>query len=361
MSRDLVARIQRFVTDPVPSRDGAGESFERLALDTFAFQYGNVEPYRRLCDLRQAHPGSVTDWRDIPAVPVLAFKTLELVAAPAVEIFRSSGTLGDRSVHRHPFPDLYRHIVSATFPGFCLPRRDGTPVERPPMLALVPSRKQMDDSSLGFMVDHILRSFGGERSRYAFGDAGVEVDVADAWVESCHVEGRPALVLATSFALAQWLDALGNAGRRHRLPEGSVVFDTGGFKGRHRELTREELLRAIEDHLGVPAHRVVREYGMTELTSQFYTDTLGGGDGATFVGPSWLRARILDPESLVEKDPGEVGIVAVFDLGNVGSVAHLLTQDLGVASGDGFQLLGRASEAELRGCSLTVEELTSRG
>ncbi|HSF41208.1 MAG TPA: hypothetical protein VLT87_15530, partial [Thermoanaerobaculia bacterium] len=109
--------------------------------------------------------------------------------------------------------------------------------------------------------------------------------------------------------------------------------------------------------LGVPPEFVVREYGMTELTSQCYTRSLLGGDPDLFVAPHWVRVRVLDPETLAEVPAGTPGLLSVFDLANLGSAVHVLTEDLGVAEGDGFRLLGRAAGAELRGCSLVVEEL----
>jgi hypothetical protein len=351
---EIVGRIARFVDAPEPG------GFERLALEAFEFQFRRVEPYRRLCRSVGAVPGEVGDWRRVPAVPVLAFKTLELAAAPAVELFRSSGTTGvERSVHHHPYPDLYRRVIDRSFPDFCLDRELAGDGGRPPMLSLIPTRRQLPDSSLGFMADHLLRHHGGDGSAVAFGDRGVEVAAADRWCRERRRDRRPGLVLATSFALARWLEALEERGAGHRLPAGSAVFDTGGFKGRTRELSRRELLERIERRLGVPPERVVREYGMTELTSQLYTRTLTGGDPERFVGPPWLRARILDPETLEEAPPGRPGVIAIFDLGNVGSAVHVATQDLGVADGDGIRLEGRAGDAELRGCSLTVELLES--
>ena len=165
------------------------------------------------------------------------------------------------------------------------------------------------------------------------------------------------LVLATAFALAQWLEALERLGLKFRLPPGSAIFETGGFKGKTAELTRGDLLARAQDGLGVPPDFVVREYGMTELTSQCYTRALLGGDPDLFVAPHWVRVRILDPETLEEAAAGTPGLIAVFDLANLGSAVHLLTEDLGVAEGEGFRLLGRAAGAELRGCSLVVEEL----
>jgi len=165
------------------------------------------------------------------------------------------------------------------------------------------------------------------------------------------------VLLATALALSGLLDALERLDLRFRLPAGSRLFETGGFKGRRVEVTREELLARAADRLGLPSTHVVREYGMTELTSHFYTAVLAEGDPDLFVTPPWVRVRVLDPETLEESTPGTRGLLAVLDLANVGSAVHVLTEDLGVAEPGGFRLAGRAAGAELRGCSLAAEEL----
>jgi hypothetical protein len=341
----ILDRVSRFVSNPESS------SFDELALEAFAFQFERIESYRRMCERRGAVPGAVTDWRRVPPVPTAAFKSLTLAAERAKEVFRSSGTTGEaRSVHHHPYPDLYRLTIDASFPRYCLPLGSKTP-----MLSLIPTREQLPDSSLSFMIDHVLARWGTPESATAFGPRGVEVAKARSWAGSRQREGRPVLVLATAFALAQWLEGLERMGLRFRLPAGSAVFETGGFKGRTQELTREELVERTGAWLGVGS--VVREYGMTELTSQCYTRALLGEDPDLFVAPPWVRVRILDPATLEEAPAGTPGLIAVFDLANVGSAVHVLTEDLGVAEGEGFRLLGRAAGAELRGCSLVVEEL----
>jgi hypothetical protein len=368
---DLLERIGRFVDDP------AADDFDELALAAFAFQVEHSEPYRRWCDGRGARPGGVASWRDVPAVPTAAFKSLDLsTAAPGaagVETFRSSGTRGgeaERSVHRHPHPDLYRRTVDAAFPRVC-----PLAVARPSMLALVPDREQAPDSSLAFMVDHLLRRWGGGGSLHAFGRHGVDARVARSWIGARQRDGRPALLLATAFALADLLDALERMGLRFRLPAGSAAMVTGGFKGQRREVAGDELAARLEARLGVPRRALFGEYGMTELTSQLYTGTLVGGDPDLYVAPPWVRVRVVDPATLADAPPGEAGLVAIFDLANLGSAVHLLSEDLGrlegggSAAGDavtgdavmgdgGLRLLGRAPGAELRGCSLAVEELT---
>ncbi|HUP21456.1 MAG TPA: hypothetical protein VNB06_00780 [Thermoanaerobaculia bacterium] len=337
------------------------DSFDALALETLRFQAERVEPYRRLLHSRSRGRGIATlsHWSQWPAVPTITFKTAALLAAPAREVFRSSGTTRGaerRSVHHHAFPDLYRLVVERSFPPACLL---GLP-PRPDMLSLVPPQSLAPDSSLSFMVDHVLRMFGGRGSACAIGSCGLEGEPARRWLRAAAAAGVPVLVLATALALDDLLRVLEEAGERVALPPGSALFETGGFKGRHRETSRDDLLARTTDRLAVPPQRVVREYGMTELTSQAYTRVLAGGDPDLFQVPSWMRAQVVDPGTLEEVPPGAVGMLRLFDLGNVGSVAFVLTEDLACAQpGGGFRLVGRAAGAELRGCSLAAEELAS--
>jgi hypothetical protein len=355
----IADRISRYI-----AASGAGtpgkDTFEILARLAFTFQFQHVAPYRRLCEACGATPATVLSWRQVPAVPAAAFRSLVLAAAPAVFVFRSSGTTSGggagegRSVHHQPYPDLYRQAIDASFPRFCLPPGSGP---RLPILSLIPGRELVPDSSLSFMAAHVLERWGDAESATAFG-RGVEVARARSWAAARQRERRPALVLATALALVQWLDFLERQDLRFRLPAGTVLFETGGFKGRTAEIPREALLERVTERLAVPAQQVVREYGMTELSSQCYTRSLAGGDPDLFVAPPWVRVRVLDPETLDEAPAGTPGLLAVFDLANVGSAVHLLTEDLGMAEGEGFRLLGRAEGAQLRGCSLTVEELS---
>jgi len=353
MSRHLPADVAAFVRSPDPER------FEALALDAFAWQHERIEPYRRLCAARGVAPGSAAGWREVPMVPAAAFRTTVLAAEPAVETFRSSGTGsaeggdGEGSVHHHPYPDLYRLTIEQSFPRHCLAGLD-----RPPVLALVPDREKAPDSSLSFMVDHVVARWGDPAaSAWAFGRRGVDVKTARSWAGARQRDRRPSLILTTAFALAQWLEALDRQGLRFRLPPGSAAMVTGGFKGRTREVPRAELLGRLADLLAIAPGRVAGEYGMTELTSQLYDRALLGGDPEVYEPPPWVRVRVLDPVSLEETPAGEPGLIAVLDLANLGSAVHLLTEDLGTAEGAGVRLLGRAAGAALRGCSLVAEEL----
>ncbi len=368
---DLRQRVERFIEDP------GAEDFSTLAVDAFRFQYQHSEPYRRLCDSRGVAPDAVADWRDVPAVPTAAYKSLDLSLDTGdgrddreeAPIFRSSGTRGgqqERSVHRHPFPGLYRHTVDVAFPHFC-----PLAAAKPAILALVPKRGDAPDSSLAFMVDHLMERFGGEGSAYAFGRRGADARTARSWIGARQRGGRPALLLATAFALADLLDGLEKMGLRFRLPAGSAVMVTGGYKGLRREVDGATLAARLGEYLGLPAAAILGEYGMTELTSQLYTGNLRRGAVSTDTGstglyhaPHWVRPLVVDPVSLEEAADGQEGLIAVVDLANFGSAVHVLSEDLGrmEPTGDGagtaLRLLGRAPGADLRGCSLAVEELT---
>jgi hypothetical protein len=168
---------------------------------------------------------------------------------------------------------------------------------------------------------------------------------------------RPALVLGTSFAFVHLLDALGGA--RLPLAPGSRVMQTGGFKGKSRQVEAGELRGAIASAFGVEERAVVAEYGMTELSSQFYEATLrsAAAPHGVYVEPPWARVVPVDPETLVPVSRGEIGIARIEDLMNVDSAFAVLAADRVRRVDGGFELLGRSPGASLRGCSIAVDEI----
>lgn len=151
------------------------------------------------------------------------------------------------------------------------------------------------------------------------------------------------------------MDALQARGLRFRLPGGSRLLDTGGFKGQSREMDMEAFYEALSATFGLPRSACINMYGMTELSTQFYDD----GNAvlpALKSGPHWIRSRVLDPLTGQEMPQGERGILAHTDLGNFNSVTTILTEDVGVAVDGGFLLLGRAQGAQAKGCSMAVDE-----
>jgi hypothetical protein len=156
------------------------------------------------------------------------------------------------------------------------------------------------------------------------------------------------------------LDALSAADERIALPDGSRVMETGGFKGRSRELSRAELHSGIERALGVPRAHIVNQYGMCELGSQFYEDALVTGVYTDWKRvPPWVRTRAVDPATFSDVGDGEPGVLVHYDLVNTGSVLAVQTSDEGIVRDDAFRVLGRVEGAEARGCSIAADALLS--
>lgn len=351
--QDLVEVMGRGVDEPL-----AEDAFRELALRAFRLQYRGNPAYGAFCRARGRTPDTVRDWTEAPPVPAAAFKHLDLVVgdpASAERVFRTSGTTRGRGLRgRHLVPrlDLYRASLLPPFRAWLLP--DGA---RLSLLSLVPSPEEAPGSSLSEMVGTVAREACADVRWCAA--AGGEPRI-DAFLEGAHqasAEGSPLLLAGTAFAFVHLLDGMAGEGCSVALPAGSRVMETGGFKGRSRRVSREELYRAMEARLGVPPGRVVNEYGMTELLSQLYEPVLREGPGGLrrHVPPPWLRVRALDPATLAPLDPGEAGLLAFFDLANAGSVSAVLTEDVGAVAPDGVHLQGRVPGSEPRGCSLALE------
>jgi hypothetical protein len=183
----------------------------------------------------------------------------------------------------------------------------------------------------------------------------LDLAALDEHVVRATLKGESVLLLATAFALVHFLDALDGAG--FRLPAGSRVMQTGGFKGRTREVDRATLQRELAQALAIEEGAIVGEYGMTELSSQFYEGTLVGGSPNVYVEPPWARIVPVDPETLVPVGDGEIGIARIEDLMNVDSAVFVLAADRVRRTPSGVELLGRMPGASPRGCSIALDEL----
>ncbi|MHB1170121.1 MAG: LuxE/PaaK family acyltransferase [Longimicrobiales bacterium] len=363
---DLHATVRAALRTPADAAPAEAD-FDALALRIFEHQFELNSPFRAYCERRGRTPSSISHWTEIPPVPAAAFREVSLVAGDphdARVVFRTSGTTGGaarRGEHYVIDPSIYEASLLPTFTAYLLP--DGA---RPDMLALIPPRPQMPDSSLAYMIDVVMRSVGGSNSAYAVdAEKGIDHDAAMAWLTAAADGERPVCLLGTSFSFVHLIDALKDGGRSFHLPAGSRLMDTGGYKGRSREVPAEELRTMYGTYLGIESAYCINEYGMTELCSQYYDATLhdavrGAADRPRRKkGPPWLRARVLDPETLEPLPAGAVGILAHYDLANVDSVIGVLTEDLGHEVDDGFVVLGRARDATPRGCSIALDDLLS--
>lgn len=330
--------------------------FDYFALQVHRHQYEGNPLLRAYWDELGARPGQVRTWTEIPPLPVAAFKQGVVACGDprqAVQVFTTSGTtLGPEVRGRHYFftLELYELALLAGFAHFLLP--DGA---RLPAYVLAPPPAEAPASSLSYYFATILRELGGPGSRFFWRGGTLEYEALAAALAGA---GGPVLLLGTAFAMVHFLDWCRERGRRFRLAPGSRLMETGGFKGRSRELPPADLYAGLADLLGLPPDRMVNQYGMTELTSNFYDPVLRGGRAAlprAKQGPPWARVCIRDPETLRPVPAGAVGLIEVCDLANLGSACAILTQDLGREAEGGFVVLGRAPGAVPRGCSIAAD------
>jgi hypothetical protein len=337
------------------------EEFSARALEVFAHQYGVCDPYRAFCDARGASPAVVDDWRDVPLVPATAFKYFDFVSSgrPIEAVFRTSGTTrGSKARGRHCVPRTSLYTASLLRP---LKRALLPDVEEIRFVSLIPSPAVAPDSSLSFMVGAAADRYASEIDWLVDASGSWSDEAAAVW-DSIAEAGAPVLLLTTALALVHALERSDQGGTGLvPLPEGSRIMETGGFKGARREVPRSELYRRASGRVRVPVERIVNEYGMTELLSQLWEPVLteGGSASGWHVPPPWLRVRALDPATLRPLPDGDDGVLAFFDLANLGSVSHVLTEDIGCVREGRVRLRGRAPGSEPRGCSRAMDELMS--
>lgn len=362
--------------DAVALAQHADAEFNGLALVLFALQFAQNPSYRKFCDARGVKPDSLTHWSQIPAIPTVAFKELELICLPPAErthVFHSSGTTEQRPSRHFHCADSLAVYEASLWAWFRENLRFTIYDLR--LLVLTPPPGQVPHSSLVHMFETVRRELGAKPDCFV-GRVGADGSwTLDEPACSAQLRGdKPVLLLGTAFSFVHLLDQLLAQDQRLALPAGSCVMETGGYKGRSRSLPKTELHALITERLGVPAAQIVCEYGMSELSSQAYDCVLerrsptqreadedlkhaGSETGAPdatrcFRFPPWARAQIVSPETGREVAVGETGLLRVFDLANVCSVLAVQTEDLAIRRGGGFELIGRAELAEPRGCSL---------
>lgn len=357
----LDAQVLAWMREPLPAPGAEDDArFDALARAVFAFQFAHCAPYRRFCAGRGRTPDRVAHWREIPAVPAGAFKELALRSFPPereAHVFRTSGTAAERrgALHLDTLA-LYEASLLPTFRRGVLP--DLAPGARARLRVLAPAPAEAPDSSLSHMFGVAVAALGDAGSGFDVRGGALDAGGLLAALERACADAVPVALCGTAFAFVHLLDALAARGARLALPPGSRAMETGGFKGRSRELAREALYDGIEAALAVPAARIVNQYGMTELGSQFYDSVLcRPGEPRRKLGPPWARVRIVDPETGGDAAPGAAGVIRIHDLANTGSVAAIETADLGRALAGGFEVLGREPGAEARGCSIAADEM----
>ncbi|MGB5417797.1 acyl transferase [Algibacter sp.] len=312
------------------------EEFEDLAIKIFKFQFENNKVYRSFCDLLYKHPSEVKTIKDIPFLPIQFFKTRDVLSSTEAikTTFTSSGTSGaETSKHHVTDLKIYQNSFSKGFEQFY-----GN-IEDYVILGLLPSYLEREGSSLIYMVDSMIKTSNHSESGFYLDNFSQLKDT----LTKLDSEGKKVLLIGVSFALLDFIETY-----QFNL-KNTIIMETGGMKGRRKELIRTELHNALKKGFGV--EHIHSEYGMTELLSQAYSK----GNGI-FNCPPWMTILTRDTEdALTIQSPGKTGGLNIIDLANVNSCSFIATQDLGSVNSDGsFEVIGRFDNSDIRGCNLMV-------
>lgn len=310
--------------------------FEDITFQIFKHQFKNNRVYRSFCDLLYKNPSDVSKIEDIPFLPIQFFKSHNIVSSKdsVKQIFTSSGT--SRSVtSKHHITDL--NIYESSFrKGFELFYGN---IEDYTVLALLPSYLEREGSSLIYMVKDLIKASNKPKSGFYLHNLS---ELKDTLLELESKEEK-VLLIGVSYALLDLIElyqfSLNN----------TIVMETGGMKGKRKELIKQELHSILKKGFGV--NSIHSEYGMTELLSQAYSK----GNGI-FECPNWMKLLTRDTEDALTLQPiGKTGGINVIDLANINSCSFIATQDLGKTyQNNRFEIIGRFNNSDIRGCNLMV-------
>lgn len=312
------------------------KQFEKIALKVFRFQYENNAVYREFCEFLKVEKGVVKSLQQIPFLPIQFFKSHEVLSSdnPIQETFTSSGTTG-MITSKHLITDitLYEESYRNAFSEFY-----GN-IEDYVVLALLPSYLERQGSSLIYMVQDLIKRSNNENSGFYLHN----YDELISKLIELDNSGQNVLLIGVTYALLDLID------KQNFQLKNTIIMETGGMKGKRKEIIREELHEILCAGFGVSA--IHSEYGMTELLSQAYS--LGNG---IFECPNWMNILIRDPEdALTYVSTGKTGGINVIDLANLNSCSFIATQDLGKKfDNNSFEVLGRFDNSDIRGCNLMV-------
>jgi hypothetical protein len=315
------------------------ETFNSIVFELFDFQFKYNAVYQQYCMALNRDPENVKHLEDIPFLPISCFKTHNVVTGqqnPEV-IFESSGTTGQMPSRHHVLSSsLYQQSFEACFERFFGPVKDYC------IIGLLPSYLERSGSSLVYMVEHLIKQSGHEKSGFYL----TNMDSLYRTLCELETQAQKTILFGVSFALVDFATL-------YPMPlKNTILIETGGMKGRRQELTRDELHQILREAFSLPV--IHSEYGMTELLSQAY-----GQDGK-YLCPPWMKVVIrdeTDPFALMYDGKNASGGINIIDLANLYSCSFIATDDAGKIYPDGsFEVMGRLDYSDLRGCSLMVME-----
>lgn len=310
------------------------QNFEQHALNLFKFQCKHNRVYRKYVQNLNIVPDEVSDINKIPFMPIQFFKKHKIKTGnfKPQQIFESSGTAGAPSKHCIEDMEFYNEISLAGFTLFF------GEIDKTAIIGLLPSYLERNNSSLVYMVNHFICKSNNPNSGFYLEN----FDLLNEKLKALSKSQQHVYLFGVTFALLDLAKSV-NFDMKNLY-----IFETGGMKGRGKEIIREELHEKLS--IAFNTNHIFSEYGMTELLSQAYLQKDG-----YFHTPPWMRIMIReihDPFSYIEN--GKAGVIKVIDLANIHSCAFIETEDLGRQVGDGFKVLGRLDNSDLRGCNLLL-------
>lgn len=311
------------------------QTFTWRCLELFHFQYENNTVYRQWCDHMGIQRESIRLPEQVPFLPISFFKSSKVVTGTfeAELIFESSGTTQTQnSRHYLKSAALYRESFLDAFERFY------GPPEQYSILALLPSYLERGNSSLVYMVDELIRRSRHPMSGFYLHDH----EKLAATIQGLESIRQPTILFGVTYALLDFAEAF-------PMPlQYTTIIETGGMKGRKKEMTRPEVHQALQS--AWKTQSIHSEYSMTELLSQAYAQRAG-----VFQYPPWMRVFVRSEDDPLEVRKQGRGVINIIDLANVYSCAFIATDDAAILHDDGsFEVLGRIDNSDIRGCSLMV-------
>lgn len=310
------------------------DDFESMAVKIFKYQFDNNKIYRSFCDLINKNPSDITNSNQIPFLPIKFFKSHTVLSSnQSIEKkFISSGTTNTNlSTHYITDLKLYESSFENSFKYFFGDIKEFT------ILALLPSYLENKNSSLIYMADKLIKKTNRKNSGFYLDNY---IELKDKLIE---LKKEKVILIGVTFALLNLIEKF-----NFKLPNLTIV-ETGGMKGRRKEMIRNELHTKLINGFGTDL--ICSEYGMTELLSQAYSTNNG-----IFQCPPWMKIHIREPQDALSfKKNGITGGVNVIDLANINSCSFIATEDLGKKNDENnFEILGRFDNSDIRGCNLLV-------
>ncbi|HJV45959.1 MAG TPA: CoF synthetase [Bacillota bacterium] len=351
-SQQIIEKLLSFIK----AYNDSDDAFNQMALELFRFQFEHNMAYKKYAVARKKTPLTIKTWKDIPPIPIQAYKEVTLSSEPIEEaeaVFMTSGTTNKekKGKNYHPTLSVWDASMVGPFRHFVLPHTQKTTI-----FVLSPAEEMNQNSSLSRYLTKAVEYCGTEQSQFFFNQDGLDMEGLVHSLQSIEQSSDPVLLMGATFSYVHFLDYCEERNLSFHLPKGSVIFDTGGLKGQAREISGDDFYAWITRSFGIDRMDCINMYGMTELSSQLYDQTIRKKqvEKAT---PPWVRTVILDPETLAPLPHGMVGVIAHYDLANWNSALAILTEDQGFYNENGLVLLGRIQGSEARGCSIAIDQL----